>query len=338
MFPYNKYLEKKIMKKIVLICMTTLLVTGCASSVRNDVNRYQQEISSSSRSIERLESDIAKSNKDIRVSQSNIVSSKNKISSANSSIKHAENRISSSKQYLSRNRDTYISGRCVMPNLEPKPRPYCESRTKAREHSLSYCSLSVGCDVALIAAGDELDSFSKRFLASEACSIAISGLKNEGYSADTTALNALEALSDTGCKNEGSGFWSGLASLAGCTMSFSIKAAKVQSYINCVDNKADACYSKYTEWRNKPSSKLYKCNQNLSILRKESKNISQHKGVISKQEQHIRKNQKKITALRKKLSNDEKKLSAAKSRLSKYRKLMAKRKKTLAYKIYGSGT
>ena len=243
------------MKKLLVILAAIGTLSGCASSIRNEVNRYEQEISSSEQNISILESRIERESNNISNYQSSISNSTNSIRNIKGRIENARSVISRSKAYLSNHSDVFVNGQCIRPSLGPKPRPYCESRSEAKEHALAYCSMSAGCDAAMLVASDELDTFSKRFLASEACGRMVAELRNEGYSPDSTALNALEALADTGCENESDGFFSGLLKLGSCVMSVSAKLAKIQSYTNCTERKAESCYSSYTSWLTAPESR-----------------------------------------------------------------------------------
>ena len=311
------------------------MLSGCASSVLNDVNLYEREISSSEKNISTLESKIARVENDIRNYKSIISRSRDIIRNNTQRIKNARSEVSKSEAYLSSNPEVYINGQCVKPSLGPKPKPYCESRSEAKEHALAYCSMPVGCDAAMLVASDELDTFSKRFLASEACSRAVQELRNEGYSPDSTVVNALEALSDTGCSNESTGFWSFIGKVSGCLMSASIKLAKIQSYVNCIEQKTEACYSNYKSWLSSPEKRKRECIDNVRKIDTNIARIAAYKRQIADSKQSIQENERNIKNSLSILAEARKQLEQEKERKARYSRLLSERKKTLAYKIYG---
>jgi chromosome segregation ATPase len=323
------------MNKFTFILLSIGVLSGCASNVRNDVSLYEQEISNSAHDITVLKSSIAKHNQNMRNYKSSISESNDTIRNSKAKLAKSKLGISKSKRYLSENSDIFVGGRCIRPSLGSKPEPYCETQSEAKEHGLAYCSMSAGCDAAMYVASDELDTFSKRFLASEACSRMVSELKNEGYSSDATAVNALEALSDTGCSNESSGFWSAIGKGLGCMMSASIKIAKIQSYVNCTERKANTCYSSYTNWKDKPEKRKNECLTNVRSIATHSSNIPQYERNIISSLNAVQKNEKNIENSSKSIFVAKKELESKQARNEKYARLLAERKKTIAYKLYG---
>jgi hypothetical protein len=249
-------------------------------------------------------------------------------------IGKAKSEVIKSRSYLSSGSDFFINGQCVKPGLGPKPKPYCESESEAKEHALAYCSMSAGCHVAMVLAGDELDTFSKRFLASEACLRSVHELRNESYSLSSTALNVLEALSDTGCSNEDSNFLSFAVKGVGCFMSASIKAEKIQSYMNCTKNKSKSCYSSYKNWRNQPERRRLECLSNVKNIDKNKEYIFKHKKEISIIKKSIIENKNNIEASLKSIALSKQELKKQENRNEEYARLLAEKKKTLAYKLY----
>ena len=311
-----------------------MILSGCASNVRENINRYERETSSSQHNILILESEIAKENDNIRNYKSSISKSEESIKKYKENIDKAKNGLLRSRNYLSENPDVFINGQCKRPGLGPKPRPYCESWDEAKEHALAYCSMSVGCDAVILAASDELDTFSKRFLTSEACSRMVSEFQDEGYSPDATAVNALEALSDTGCNNEGSGFFSAIIKGLGCVMSASIKLAKINSYINCTERKAKACYSSYTIWQKKPEKRQRECMINVKNIAIYKNDIPKYEKWITVKLNSIQDNKKKIENSSNTLSVVKQSLEREKNRYERYTRLLEKTKNTFAYKLY----
>ena len=324
------------MKKLLNVILSSMILSGCASNIRENISRYEREISSSQHNILILESEIAKENDNIRNYKSSISASEESVKKYKENIDKAKNGLLRSRSYLSENPDVFINGQCKRPSLGPQPRPYCESWNEAKEHALAYCSMSAsaGCDAVILFASDELDTFSKRFLTGEACSRMVSEFQDEGYSPDATAVNALEALSDTGCNNEGSGFFSAIIKGLGCVMSASIKLAKINSYINCTERKAKACYSSYTIWQKNPEKRQRECMINV-------KNIAIYKNDIPKYEKWITVKLNSIQDNKKKIENSSNTLSVAKQSLEReknrherYIRLLEKTKNTFAYKLY----
>jgi peptidoglycan hydrolase CwlO-like protein len=327
--------EKLEMKKLFVLVAAIGILSSCASSVRNDVNRYEHEILISQKNISRLESKIVRQNSNIKIYRSRISELNNSIRNNKANIYRARGEITRSKSYLSANSDVFLNGQCVRPHLDPKPRPYCESRSEAKEYALAYCSMSAGCDAAMLLASDELDTFSKRFLASEACARAVHKLSNEGYSPDSTAVNALEALSETGCSNEGSGFFSFLGKVGGCLMSASIKLSKIQSYVNCTERKAESCYSSYIDWKEKPVKRQRECLTNMANIATYTSGIPKYKQKIEASRNAIQKNKRRIQITSNLIAISTKSLEKERERNARYSRLLAARKKTIAYKLYG---
>lgn len=323
------------MKKLLNIILAAMILSGCASNVRENINRYEREISSSQHNILILESEIAKENDNIRNYKSSISASEESIKKYKENIDKAKNGLLRSKSYLSGNSDVFINGQCKRPSLGPQPRPYCESWDEAKEYALAYCSMSAGCNAVILAASDELDTFAKRFLASEACSRMVSELRDEGYFPDSsTAVNALEALSDTGCNNEDSGSFSTIIKVLGCVTSASIKLAKINSYINCTERKAKACYSSYTSWQNKPEKRQRECMINVKNIAIYKNDIPKYEKWINVKLSSIQDNKKKIENSSNTLSVVRQSLEREKDRHERYTRLLEKTKNTFAYKLY----
>lgn len=102
---------------------------------------------------------------------------------------------------------------------------------KAEQHALAYCSMSIGCDIVVELFGDKLDNMAKRFFASEACSRAVSELRNENYTPDQMALNAFDALVNAGCSSESEEFIKGVS----CVTKASLIGVKFIAFMECVE-------------------------------------------------------------------------------------------------------
>lgn len=325
------------MSKLILSYLTIVLLSGCASNIVNEVRWLEREISDSSQNIAKLETQILLINQKMQDSKAQISSLEKSLSESNENIANAKRILSESEQYLASNLDVFIDGQCVRPKSGRKPKPYCDSRKAAKEHALAYCSMSIGCDVAMVAMDEKLDSFAKRFLASEACSQMVSRFNNEGYSPDSTVINALEALSETGCSNKESGFWNTLGKIAGCVASASIKLQKIQSYFNCVNKSEDACYAKYKDWLNVPIDRQNACIAHLDNIKSQpnlilsyEQQVANNKMLIEQHSHTFKQNSISIAIVEGQLK-EERKRQAMNARL------LEEQKKTLSYKIYGNG-
>jgi len=221
-----------------------LMASGC-STIKKDINNLEQNMHRSSIEISKLE----KKRVELRTKLT---------------------RVRSATHYLATHKSSFVNGRCITPSRGSKPSPYCPGLNAAKKHALAYCSMSIGCDAILLTASSKLDSFSKRFLASESCQRAVAKLANKGYSVDMTVVNAIEALSDTGCNNEGNGFLSSIGKFIGCTASLTIKLQKIAVFTNCVNRNQSSCYQKYSTWLNRPSTLYSGCRDNLRIVQSES--------------------------------------------------------------------
>lgn len=207
---------------------------------------------------------------------------KKEVASLEYDIQSSQSSINKSSRYLKYNSKAYVNGGCIKPARNRKPEPYCNTQKKAKEFSLSYCSMSIGCDVALLTMDNRLDTFSKRFLASEVCSQAINHLRGDGYSADDTIMNIFESGSDSICGGTVNGFFSGLWKLAGCISSASIKIQKIEAYSNCINSKAKNCYSEYTYWINAPMKQKKSCENEVKNISHQEKKITNLSSALHK--------------------------------------------------------
>ena len=113
---------------------------------------------------------------------------------------------------------------------------------------------------------DNLDTFEKKFLASEACSQMVNEIRGSNYSTDDTTINLLEAGSDEACNQNVDGFWSGLGKMVGCGMSMSIKLSKINAYSNCVNERSNKCHERYLEWKEEPYERQKQCKSNIQNI------------------------------------------------------------------------
>ncbi|HID99357.1 MAG TPA: hypothetical protein EYP59_03605 [Thiotrichaceae bacterium] len=189
-------------------------------------------------------------------------------------ISESENSIQDSESFLQNNPDLYVGGTCIKPRRGKKPEPFCESKKKAKEFAVGYCVMPLGCDAGM-ALSDDLDSFSKKFLASEACSQLVNELRGDGYSPEDTMVNILESGVDSLC--EEGGFWS----IITCTTSVIMKFQKVAAFSSCVDKKSEDCYSNYNQWRNGPQKRQESCEEHVANINSERKKLEQNRELLS---------------------------------------------------------
>ena len=183
-------------------------------------------------------------------------------------IKSSERSVRSSLSFLNSNSDVYVNSECVLPSRGPAPDPFYTTREESKKNAIAYCAGPLGCSALGMMASDELDTFSKRFLASEACSELVRRKRGENYNADDTTLNMLEAGLET--KQADGGFFGFLAGVA----SVSMKLQKIAKYKACVSNRTDKHYNRYIEWRDRPSELKDKCERHVRNIKQEKRKIN----------------------------------------------------------------
>ncbi|CAH2030051.1 hypothetical protein [Trichlorobacter ammonificans] len=186
--------------------------------------------------------------------RNDIQSYERRISSRNGDINRAE-------KYLNNNPDVYVENTCVTPARGPKPKPLCESKEKATEYALARCAISYkGCDATLSLLGGKLDTFSKKFLASEICDRLVEHYQGNSYNSYTTARNAMEAVADRGI--ERGGFWG----VVGGVTKLAIEAQKYDDFQRCRNNESSRCYNAYVDWWNGPFNKKEQCENSVKTI------------------------------------------------------------------------
>ena len=325
------------LKNLIMVLISIsfhFYLVGCAASIKKEICHFEQQIKTIQNNINYLNNDIVKLNEQISDSENYLISTKNEEKQLEDNIDFSKKKIASSIRHLKSNPDVFVNLKCVTPSHKRKPEPFCNSQTKAKEFGLSYCSMSAGCDVALFVAGEKLDSFSKRFLASEACSRTIHELNRVGYTPDKIALNALEALSDTGCSDMNvDGIFTGLLWLTSCTMSYSIKMAKIMQYVNCVDRETENCYENYLNWRDEPSKRRNLCQKNVSQFYKENDNLKLYTEKLKNEREVISVLEKRIVDYKAKLKEKKSNLLIKEKKLTKNRLKLKEKKDSIIYKL-----
>ena len=151
---------------------------------------------------------------------------------------------------------------------------------QAKEHSLAYCSLASGCSLALLALNDNLGSFERKYLASEAYAASVNTLQNKGYSADMTLLNAFSAAVDVGCERESQGFWGALTKGASCLSAATIAIERAAAYFGCLSRTKARCLATTRDWYNAPSQQLEQCKEQIARISESENVISRSKKII----------------------------------------------------------
>ena len=83
---------------------------------------------------------------------------------------------------------------------------------------------------------------------------------------DETMFNLLDAVSYSGCSEDGDDIFSALLQGGSCLMSGAIKLARVQQYLSCIDYKTEAFYKSYLNWRDTPQQRKMECEAHLNII------------------------------------------------------------------------
>lgn len=197
------------------------------------------------------------------------------VSNYEEKIRSSERSERSSLSFLNTNSNVYVNSECVLPSRGPAPDPFYTTREESRKDAIAYCVGPLGCSAVGMMASDKLDTFSKRFLASEACSEMVRRQRGGSYSADSTAVNMLEAGLET--KQQDGGFFGFLAGVA----NVSIKLQKIAQYQACVSNRTDKHYNRYVEWRDRPSELKAKCERHVRNIKQERRKINLYRERIS---------------------------------------------------------
>lgn len=228
-----------IMYRVVLFCCVFVL-SGCATSLKQEVHQLESDISQSGRRLE------------------------------------------AAKVYLRTNPNVYRDQQCVLPARGPQPSPQCTSMEEARDYALAVCAISYkGCDVALDAVGDKLNSASKKFLASQACEAALAEMQGERYTADRAVLGAMDAAA-TSASEKG-----GFLGVLGWIAKVSVEATKLDDFLKCSAQKTKTFYDRYDAWVNGPARKKTKCEAEVAAIPKEERRLAENRALLKEKKDSL---------------------------------------------------
>jgi len=208
-----------------------------------------------------------------------------------------------SQYFLDHNTTLFHNNQCTKPPLAPKPKPLFDTKEKAKKYALAYCSVSFGCRVGVELARHKLDTASKRFLASQSCSLMVMTYQKENTLLDETAFNLLDAVSYAGCQDSEDGFLSGVVQGGSCVMSAVTRLARVTQYVNCIDSKTASFHNSYLDWKNEPSKKQKECMVHLDIVNNTAKVIETYTDKISSIQHKISTKKRELAELENAVQN-----------------------------------
>jgi hypothetical protein len=216
------------------------LLSGCATSLKQDVHQLESDISQSGRRLE------------------------------------------AAKVYLRTNPDVYRNQQCVLLARGPQPSPQCTTREEARNYALALCAISYkGCDLALNAAGNQLNSTSKKFLASQACEAALAEMQGERYTADRAVLGAIDAAATSGSEKGGfGGFLWGIVKA-------SVEITKFATFLECSDQKTKTFYDRYDAWANGPARKKSECEAEVATISREERRLAENRALLKEKKDSL---------------------------------------------------
>ena len=205
-----------------------------------------------------------------------------KINTIKSLIAKAKKNKQEAENYLDYNLSNYVDNTCITPALKKKPILFFDTEEKAQKHALAYCSVSFGCRVGIELARDKLNTTSKRFLASQGCSLLLKDYIGNNTLSEETMFNLLDAVSYEGCGSEAEGILSALFKGGSCVMSTATRLARVGQYINCIDYKTEKFHNTYLDWKNEPQKKKMDCDTNVKLINNTPKIVLKLNEEISK--------------------------------------------------------
>lgn len=229
---------------------------------------------------------------------------KEKLEKPRLAIEQAKKEQSKAQYHLDHNHTGgYINAECIAPELAtPKPDPFYDTKEKAKHHALAYCSVSFGCRVGVELARNSLDTGSKRFLASQSCTLMVRNYQEEGTLLDETMFNLLDAVTYAGCNDDSSdGIFSGLVQGGSCIMSAATRLARVGQYMGCIDYKTQAFHNTYLDWKNEPQKKKTACEKDLKVMDETPKIILEQERKIKNIKNEIDIEKQKLKELKNEL-------------------------------------
>lgn len=244
---------------------------------------------------------------DINRTKANIETLENNITQIRTLIEETYKQESQSKRFLEHNSSAFIDGQCIEPPLAtPKPKPFFETKEKAKHYALAYCSVSFGCRVGVELARDKLDTGAKRFLASQGCSLLVRTYQEDNTLLDETMFNLLDAVSYAGCEDEADGIFSAILKGGSCVMSTATRLTRVGQYMHCIDYKTEEFHNSYLDWKDEPTKKKMQCDRHVKVVSETPKIIAKYHEEISMKKNKIDLMTNQLT----KLNNDLKEVTA----------------------------
>jgi len=184
-------------------------------------------------------------------------------------VVQGKSRINSAQTNLRNNSDVYNGQLCMTPSHGPEPRFSCHTKEESRNKGLAICAISYkGCDAAVAAFGSQMNGRDEKFLASQACEIALAELTGEARGAGDVIVDASVEYAKYSCENGGL-----LAKIFSCPYAIAGEMAKFVEFSSCVDTKTDICYNNYVNWQNGPSRRKSECENSLAIISREQSSI-----------------------------------------------------------------
>lgn len=287
------------------IAIVAIILSGCATNLKQEVGRLEADNVRLRTSIQNNEGRVEALKATIEAAQSGIARERANVNFLQmKKLPEHKSSLDESRAYLasSEGRTIYFNKQCILPPHGSKPKPFCESRQDAREFALAYCAMPLGCDAAMALADNKLDSFSKRFLMSEACARSVAALQGEGYSADQTLVNALESATDSLCND--SGFWAAV----GCLANGMVKISKAAAYLDCIDTSGDRCYRNAVNWKETPKRRQHVCMEHIDNIEKRSKEVAATQEIIQRSLKSLDEYQARVPSARAEIATLEKQL------------------------------
>jgi hypothetical protein len=206
----------------------------------------------------------------------------NKIDDKKELISKAKKKKQKAKNYLENNLSNYTNNICLRPPLAKKPKPFFDTEEKAQKHALAYCSVSFGCRVGIELAKNKLNTASKRFLASQGCTLLLKDYMGNNTLSEETMFNLLDAVSYEGCGSESEGILSAVFKGGSCLMSTATRLTRASQYVNCISYKTGKFHTTYLDWKNEPQKKKDDCDTNLKLVNNSPQIITEYKKEITK--------------------------------------------------------
>lgn len=229
----------------------------------------------------------------------------NKINDKKELITKAKHKKQEAQKYLENNLSNYTNNICLTPPLQKKPKPFFDTEEKAEKHALAHCSVSFGCRAGIELARAKLNTSSKRFLASQGCTLLLKDYMGNNTLSEETMFNLLDAVSYEGCGSEAEGILSGLFKGGSCLMSTATRLTRASQYINCISYKTEKFHNTYLDWKNEPEKKKMDCETNLKLVNDSPQIITTYKKEISKLSQKKNKATEKLETYKDEFKNIE---------------------------------